>query len=80
MTAQFNPATPMTGQTTPYQFNDSNRPVLTTDYNPYNPSDPSAFPTGPVTPTNGHYVESIPYPYQSQGAQGQQPYPSIPQV
>ncbi|KDN39118.1 hypothetical protein RSAG8_09025, partial [Rhizoctonia solani AG-8 WAC10335] len=80
VTAQINPATPMTGQATPYQFNDSNRPVSTPDYSPYDPSDPSTFPTGPVMPANGHHVEPTPYSYLPQGAPGQQPYPSTPQV
>ncbi|CAE6422199.1 unnamed protein product [Rhizoctonia solani] len=75
MAAQFNPVTPMTGQPSPYQF--GAQPMSTPEHKPYDPSDPSTF---PITPTNGHYAESIPYSYQPQGAPGQHPYPSTPQV
>ncbi|CUA75471.1 hypothetical protein RSOLAG22IIIB_11771 [Rhizoctonia solani] len=80
MTAQFNPASPMTGQAPPYQFNAPNQPVPTPEYKPYDPNDPSTFPTDLVVPANGYHVESIPYSYHSQGTPGQQPYPTAPQV
>ncbi|CAE6505397.1 unnamed protein product [Rhizoctonia solani] len=80
MASAFNGATPMAGQVPPYQFGAPNQPVSTPEYKPYDPSDPSTFPTGPATPENGHYVESLPYPYQPQGIPGQLSHPNVPQV
>ncbi|KAH7344111.1 hypothetical protein B0J17DRAFT_202420 [Rhizoctonia solani] len=80
MSTAFNATTPMAGHVPSHQFGAPNQPVSTPDHKPYDPSDPSTFPTATATPDNGHYVESLPYPYQPQGTPGPPPYPSVPQV
>ncbi|KAL5637210.1 hypothetical protein ACGC1H_001005 [Rhizoctonia solani] len=77
-TAQFNSATLIVEQASAYQLGSQLTP--TSEYKPYNPNDPSTFPTTPVMHAHNHDIESIPYSYQPQGVLGQQPYPNIPQV
>ncbi|CAE6416973.1 unnamed protein product [Rhizoctonia solani] len=80
MTTAFDTATPiMVGQAPSHQFGDPSPPAATLEYKSYNASNPST-PTGAATPATGHYIESLSYPYQFQGARGQPPYPNSPQV
>ncbi|CAE6417484.1 unnamed protein product [Rhizoctonia solani] len=68
---------PMMGQYQPVVQNSGMSQVTGSEYKPYDPSDPSTFPTHNHT-VPSHYAESIPYSHQTQARPGQ--YNGAPEI
>ncbi|KAH7344947.1 hypothetical protein B0J17DRAFT_637648 [Rhizoctonia solani] len=68
---------PMMGQYQPTVQNSGMSQVTGSEYKPYDPSDPSTFPTHNHT-VPSHYAESIPYSHQNQARPGQ--YNGVPEI